>query len=488
MQSAARIDYEQELINDMAGFQHDPLGFVYYAFPWKTGILKDHDGPDQWQEEILRAVANKLITVNQAVQIAVASGHDIGKSALVAWLILWSMSTFDDTRGIVTANTESQLRTKTWPELTKWHRLSINKQWFKVAATSIYSADPEHEKTWRVDAIPWSERNSEAFAGLHNEGKRVILLFDEASAIPDIIWEVAEGAMLDSSTEVIWAAFGNPTRNTGRFKECFGRFRHRWQTRQIDSRECRIANKEKIKQWVEDYGVDSDFVKVRVRGMFPSMSVMQFISTEDADKSLGKHLRPDQYGFAPKILTLDNAWEGDDEGVIGLRQGLAFRILRTFSKNDNDLQVATMLADLEDSEKADAVFIDAGYGTGVYSAGKTWKRDWRLVWFAEKSTDPGCLNKRAEMWRKMRDWLKDGGAIPDDKVLYADLTGIETVPRSDGIIQLESKKDMKSRNLPSPGRGDALALSFAYPVQMKSRREAAKKQTQAEDWNPKDAL
>lgn len=180
---------------------------------------------------------------------------------------------------------------------------------------------------------------------------------------------------------------------------------------------------------------------------------------------------------------------GDDEGVIGLRQGLAFKIIRTFAKNDNDIQVATMLADIEDQEKADAVFIDAGYGTGVVSCGKSWDRNWKLVWFSEKSTDPGCLNKRAEMWKRMRDWLKDGGAIPNDQVLYSDLISIETVGRTDGIIQLESKKELKARNLPSPGRGDALALSFAYPVQTKQKpRTQRKNEQQAEEWNPHDNL
>jgi len=477
---------ELDLIDDIASFTHDPLGYVLYAFPWGSGELKDKY-PDDWQIDLLKAVGSGLLTVNQAIQVAVASGHDIGKSALVAWLVLWAMSTFEDTRGIVTANTDTQLRTKTWPEIAKWHRLSINRHWFHVTATAIYSTNKEHEKTWRIDIIPWSETNTEAFAGLHNEGKRVILIFDEASAIIDKIWEVAEGAMFDSNTEVIWAVFGNPTRNTGRFKDCFGRFKHRWVTRQIDSRDCKIPNKQKIQELIDDYGIDSDFVKVRVRGMFPSMSVMQFISTEDVDNAFGRSIRPDQYQFAPKILTLDNAWQGDDEGVIGLRQGLAFKILKTFAKNDNDLQVATMLAAFEDQENASAVFIDAGYGTGVVSAGKSWKRDWKLVWFAEKSTDDGYLNKRAEMWGKMRDWLKDGGCIPEDNTLHDDLIGPEVVGRTDGKIQLESKQDMKKRGLKSPGRGDALALSFAYPVQQKNR-PGRKQEQQAPAWSPMDSL
>jgi hypothetical protein len=192
----------------------------------------------------------------------------------------------------------------------------------------------------------------------------------------------------------------------------------------------------------------------------------------DVDAALGKHLREGQYAFAPKILTCDPAWDGDDELVIGFRQGLRFDVLRVIPKNDNDVQIANLLALLEDEHEADAVIIDLGYGTGIYSAGQTMGRDWLLADFGSASPDAGCLNLRAFMWREMRDWLKAGGAIPDDKVLYADLIAPQTVPRADGVIQLEAKKDMKKRNLPSPNRADALALSFAFPVSRKQHLRA----------------
>ena len=129
--------------------------------------------------------------------------------------------------------------------------------------------DKDHAKTWRADFVPWSEHNTEAFAGLHNKGKRIVLIFDEASAIADKVWEVAEGALTDEGTEIIWIAFGNPTRNVGRFRECFRRFKHPVEGRQIDSRTVEGTNKEQIAKWAADYGEDSDFFKVRVRGMFP---------------------------------------------------------------------------------------------------------------------------------------------------------------------------------------------------------------------------
>jgi hypothetical protein len=438
-----------------------------FVYPWGEGELAGYTGPQPWQREVLQAIGLGIKTLEEAVQIAIASGHGIGKTALVAWIIKWALDTFPDTRGKVTANTAMQLSVTTWAELAKWHRLSITSHWFTYTATSIHSSDPAHEKTWRIDAEPWSKERSEAFQGLHNHGKRVLLIFDEASAIDDKIWEVAEGALTDKDTEIIWCAFGNPTRNTGRFRECFGRFHRRWLTKQIDSREVAISNKAQLQQWIEDYGIDSDFVKVRVRGMFPSTSAKQFISVEDVDAAYGRHLREEQYAWAPKILTCDPAWSGDDELVIGLRQGLAFRILRVMPKNDNDVQVANILANLEDEEKADAVFIDGGYGTGIVSAGQTMGRNWTLVWFSEAATNPAYANKRAEMWGLMKQWLKQGGAIPRDQVLYNDLIGPEVHSRLDDKIQLEPKETMKKRGLLSPNRADALALSFAHPVQAK---------------------
>jgi hypothetical protein len=462
-------DQQRELASDLARFTNDPLGYVLWAFPWgvKGTALEAETGPRQWQREALEEIGAKLVEGGDAgalIQEAIASGHGVGKSAFVAWLVKWGLDTFEDTRGVVTANTEGQLRTKTWPELAKWHRLSLTAALFELTGTALVSLAPGHRETWRIDAVPWSDTNTEAFAGLHNKGKRLLLIFDEASAIADKIWEVAEGALTDELTQIIWAALGNPTRAAGRFRECFRKFRHRWRSRNIDARDVEGTNKEFLAKQVADHGVDSDFIKIRIRGQFPSASVRQYISQTDIDAARGRHLRPEQFNFAAKILTLDNAWEGDDEGVISLRQGLAFRVLHHFAKNDNDVVIAQKLAALEDEHGAHAVFIDGGFGTGVVSVGRTWQRDWTLVWFAGESGDIGCLNKRAEMYKLTRDWLKEGGALPDDEVLCTDLAGPEAVPRLDGKLQIESKKDMKKRGLPSPNRGDSLILSFAFPV------------------------
>ena len=255
----AVIDPTIELIEALGEYTHDPLSFVYFAFPWgEPGLLEKMKGPEEWQREVLKDIGSGLKCPNEVIREAVASGHGIGKSAMVSWLILWAMSTHEDTRGVVTANTDTQLRTKTWPELIKWYNLFIGRTLFTVTATAIFSNEKGKEKNWRIDAIPWSENNTEAFAGLHNQGKRILMLFDEASAIANPIWEVAEGAMTDRDTEIIWCAFGNPTRNTGRFYDCFHKFRHLWKQRQVDSRTVSFSNKERIKEWIDTWGEDSD--------------------------------------------------------------------------------------------------------------------------------------------------------------------------------------------------------------------------------------
>lgn len=387
-------------------------------------------------------------------------------SALVSWLILWAMTTHEDTRGVVTANTDGQLKSKTWPELSTWYSRFIMKDLFTLTATSLFVNQEGHERTWRIDAIPWSERNTEAFAGLHNHGKRILIVFDEASAIIDKIWEVTEGAMSDNDTEKIWVAFGNPTRTSGRFYDCFHKFRKYWHTKKVDSRTVPISDKKKIADWAEQWGEDSDFFKVRVKGEFPSASDSQFISGAIVDKAIKRIPNPLTYEKLPAIIGVDPAWTGSDALEVVLRRGPFYKHLLTMEKNDDDIRTAGIIARFEDQYNAAAVFIDSGYGTGIYSAGKSMGRFWKLVSFAEKPTKAEYANKRAEMWGEMKRWLIEEGYIEDDQQLKDDLTGPEAYINLRGKLQLESKDDMKKRGLPSPNKADALALTFAYPVLM----------------------
>jgi hypothetical protein len=503
---AATSQADLDLADEVARFYADPLGFVLFAWEWDSdpslqlvklpapwsSIYDSEYGPDEWACDLLDRIGRQVrehgfdgVHPVETIREAIASGHGIGKSAITAWIVDWIMSTRPYAKGTVTATTAPQLESKTWAEIAKWTKKCITGHWFDISTGrgNMKMRHREHPESWYCTAQTCREEDSEAFAGQHAANSTSFYLFDEASGVPDAIWEVAEGGLTDG--EPMFFAFGNPTQNTGEFYNCFHSKRHRWNTQQIDSRTVQITNKATLAEWEHDYGKDSDFFKVRVRGMFPAMSAKQFISVADADAALGRHLRADQYNFAPKILTCDPAWEGDDELVIGLRQGLKFEVLHTQLKNDNDVEVANRLARFEDEYGADGVIIDIGYGTGIYSAGQTMGRDWLLANFGSASPEVGCLNLRAYMWNEMKKWVKAGGAIPDDKVLHADLISPQTVPRVDGIIQLESKKDMKKRKLSSPNRADALALSFAFPVSKKPQNDGIpRRQGPMREYNP----
>lgn len=485
------VDADALALEAAAKFQLDPGGWSNFAWDWGFGDLVGADGERAWQAEIDEKIKRHLAnpeTRYVPLQIAVASGHGIGKSAKMGRLCHWAMSCFQDARVVVTANTATQMKTKTVPEFMKWFRNSINSHWFDCQSTRFTVRDPRHIRSWTTDFVPWSEHNTEAFAGLHNQGRIILVLFDEASKIHDKVWEVTEGALTDEKTVIIWIVFGNPTRNSGRFRECFRRFRHRWDTMQVDSRTVPGTNLKKIAQWVQDHGEDSDFVKVRVRGEFPSQSARQFISADDVDaaRAAMARLKLENFSFAPVIIGVDPAWTGDDSLEVYLRQGLYSKHLRSIPFSDDDVKIANMVANIEDEYSADGVCVDLGYGTGIVSAGRALGRTWHLINFADKSPEIGCLNMRAFIWKEMRDWLKAGGAIdPKDQVIYDDLIGPETVSRLDGKIQIEAKEDMKDRGLPSPNRADALALTFAMPFRKKPPRTMqGQRRGHAVDYDP----
>lgn len=454
---------ERRLQNLIASTAYNPLKFVKIAYPWgeEGSELKDETGPDGWQEQILvdlgRALREKT---KKPIRIAAASGHGVGKSALISWLVHWFMSTRPDPSIVVTANTATQLNKKTFREVALWHNRLINKHWHKWTATKYYNV--ERPETWFAGAIPWSKDNTEAFAGTH--AKHVMFLFDEASAIDDVIWNVTEGGL--TTDKVIWVAFGNMTRNTGKFRDCFGANAHRWKTYKIDSRQAKKANQELIKEWIEDYGEDSDFVRVRVKGEPPRSGTSQFISSDDVEIAMNRVLPIDH--TAIKTLAVDVARFGDDKSVISKRIG---RILLPMEKHIglDTMQLASRVADVIDEFEPDQTFVDgSGLGAGVVD--RLRQLNYRVVDVlpGAKPTNPKkYFNKRAEMWGMLRDWLKTEVSLPKDQDLKAALTGVEYGFDPNMAIQLERKVDMKARGLPSPDEGDAAAYHFAEPTRQK---------------------
>ena len=451
-------EIERFLIQAAHDFRHDPAGFARFAWPGLE--LKE------WQSELLGYIGEKLregeLTTQEVIQTAIASGHGIGKSAVVAILILWAITTESDTIGVVTANTENQLKTKTWAELSRWYNKFRYKHWFKFTATALFSSDPEHEKHWRIDMIPWSERNTEAFAGLHNKGKRILLIFDEASAIPDAIWEVSEGALTDEHTEIIWAVFGNPTRNTGSFYNCFGKFRHRWRIRNIDSRNVEGTNKAQIQKWIEDYGEDSDFVKVRVRGEFPSAGTNQLISTVNVEVARRNQLHPDEFMSQPVIIGVDVARFGTCESVICARKGRKQVYQKAFLGLDT-VQLAMRIAEAyRDLGGSGTIIVEEnGVGGGVIDTLRNLGYPVVGLISGKAAEDKDIFfNNTAESWFKMMKWFELGADIIDDPILAEQLTSREYFYTSKSQLRLQDKEDLEV----SPDRADALAITFAHTV------------------------
>jgi hypothetical protein len=473
--SLSKID--QQLADDMGRFFFDPLGFVLYAYEWGKGELSGFDGPFDWQRDYLVEWGEALrennfngITAVTPIRMARASGHGIGKSALTAWVTDFIMSTRPFCRGTVTANTGTQLETKTWAEIAKWTKRCITSHWFSLnmGRGSMRMFHKAHPEDWFCSAQTCKEENSEAFAGQHAVISTSFYIFDEASAVPDKIHEVAEGGMTDG--EPMMFAYGNPTRNTGWFKECFYKQRHRWNIGRIDSRSVPITNKTEIANWIQDYGDDSDFVRVRVKGEFPRSSVKQFIPQDVVDNSRGRIISPMAWMTSPKIIGVDVALQGDDQSVIITRQGPAAYALKKFREADA-MKLSGIIAQHIKDNEPDTVFIDNGnIGVTVVQNLHRWGfRNIVGVNFGGDSALKQCKNKRAEMWWRCRDWMANGGAIPDDQELCDDLIGPEYFTDDNGIVLLERKKDMKKRGLASPDCADALACTFAFPVAPKSK-------------------
>lgn len=474
-------EHEKYLEEQMGEFYDDPEAFVDTVFPWgvEGTDLAGFDGPRDWQRKILQDIGDEVRERNfngvdavDPIQMATASGHGIGKSALTAWLILWIMSTRRNAKGCVTANTSDQLKTKTWAEVGKWHKMCTVGHWF-IYNSSKGNMNLSHVKnpeSWRCDAQTCREENSESFAGLHSVSSTPFYIFDEASAVPDIIWEVSDGGLTDG--EPMRFVWGNPTRNKGRFFECFNRYRHRWITNQIDSRTVPGTNHSLHKEWEEDFGEDSDFFRVRVRGIFPRGGAFQLIDGDIVEACMKRD--PIEDKLAPLVLSVDVARFGDDMSVITTRIGRDAQSFpqQCFRGLDNE-QLADKIVETVNYFQAlgrpvDLLPIDGdGVGGGVIDACK--RRGLEDIVYeihnnaAVEGTEYG--NVRMYCYGEMLKWMKSGGCIEQHPDLRTDLTGIEYWYDVHNQKRLEKKEDAKNlRGMASPDRGDSLAFGFVVPV------------------------
>ncbi len=453
---------------------NDPEKFVLFAFPWgqPNTPLAHFNGPRQWQRKVLRDLTQHIKDgKGLPLRQAIASGRGIGKSALVSWLILWMLSTRIGSTVIVSANSEAQLRSVTWGELTKWTTMIINSHWWELSATKLVPAQwvttlverdlKKGTRYWAAEGKLWSEENPDSYAGVHNHDG-MMLIFDEASGIPDPIWSVGAGFFTENIPDRYWYAFSNPRRNQGYFFECFNSKRDFWRTENIDARTVENTDKQVYEQIIEEYGEDSPQARVEVYGTFPSTGDDQFIPPHLVDEAF---LRPRYKDTtAPIVIGVDPARSGADATVIAVRQGRDLLAIKRYRGDDTMTVVGHVIEAIEDYKPVLTVIDEGGLGYGVLDRLTEQRYKVRGVNFGWKSKTPVVWgNKRAEMWGAMRDWLKTASIQPD-KLLKSDLTGPKVKPDSSGTLFLESKKDMKARGLASPDAADAIAVTFAFPL------------------------
>jgi len=391
--------------------------------------------------------------------------HNTG---LVAIVQQWFMSTRRDAKIVVTANTATQLSDKTWRELKIWHDMLITRSWFTWTATKYYQKD--HPGTWLSSAIPWSKDNPDAFQGTHSQ--HVMLILDEASGIPYEIVEVAAGVM--TTPGAIMLLYGNGVHASGPFFDSQNSLKHRYGTRNVDSREVTITNKQEIENEIEDFGIESDRVKVRWLGQFPSKSSNQLISEGLVRESVKLNHAPDVYIGYPVIVGVDVARGGADRSAIAVRQGLKTHSIKKY-RELNTMELVDKIVVEVKLWHADAIMVDVvGIGAGVVDRLRQLGYDVFEVNAGNVAADSAkYYHKRTEMWDATREWLEAGGQIVDDTDLKKELVMPEVHFTEKPIkMMLETKEKMKARlgpNTPSPDVAEALVYTFAYPVENKMR-------------------
>jgi hypothetical protein len=467
-----------DLADELKQFYDDPYGFVMFAFPW--GIpgtdLGDEEGPDENQKAFLTDIGNEVHargfngkTPVMPVLMTATSGHGTGKSVMGAWIACWILSTRPDSIGTVTAGTFQQLEMRTWAAIQRWLGMCITNYWFHIQQRGIYHK--VRPKTWKVLPQTAKAGNAQSFAGQHAATSTSWYMFDEASVIPEQVWEVAAGGLSDG--EPHFYAWGQCERNTGRFYEInFGtKLAARWNHRRIDSRSGRFANKKLMAQWEEDFGVDSDYYRVRVLGYAPLASELQFIDRERIQDAQQRQVvtLPDD----PLVVGVDVSGGGAAWNVITFRRGLDARSIpriRIPGEQTRDQSVlvgrlAEILRDERPGHKVAAMFIDMAFGSAIVARlNLLGFHNVHETNFGQVATpDRTVLNMRAYMWKQVKDFLLRGAIATDEKIA-TDLAGPGAALNKSNKLVLESKAEMAKRGQASPDDGDSLALTFAQPV------------------------
>lgn len=425
-------------------WRRDPCAFVREVFQVE---------PQGWQ-------AAELAQLKPGVRIAIRSGHGVGKTTLLAWVILWGLVCWG-AKVPCTASTRSQLRDALWSEIALWHRRMIEPLRSEIewqAERVVLKGAPNEAFAVARTAVA---NRPEALQGFH--GESLIFILEEASGIPEAVYQVAEGALSGHGAMVI--AAGNPTRTSGFFYDAFHSRRNDWRCVRVSCADSPRVSPEYIKRMAR-FGVDSSIYRVRVLGEFPRSADDTLIPLEWIERAVNAEVEPIE-GYRP-IWGLDVARFGDDSTCLAKRAAnhllepvIEWRGLDTMQV------VGRVKREWEQAPEAlrpHAIMVDAiGIGAGVADRLREIGLPARDVVVSQAARLGVCYRLRDELWWAGRAWFEAGTAcIPDDASLIGELSTPTFSIGSDGLIRAESKDQLKKRGLPSPNRADALLLTFDH--------------------------
>jgi len=448
-------------------YRDDPVLFV-------QEVMKTE--PTQDQKNLLRSV-------RQHPRTSITSGHGTGKSSGAAFLTWWFLCCYPHSRVPITAPTGHQLDDILWSEIKKWHNhmepyFALQ---FEVGADKV--KNKKHPKTWYAVARTARKENPDALQGFH--GDYLLFIVDEASGVDPKIFEPVEGALTGAGNRILIQ--GNPTQTSGYLFDSWNNDKSRWNRLRFNSETSPLVDADYPATMAQKYGQDSDIYRVRVLGLFPRAAINQLISQELVDEAMGRHLQPDAYQHAARVLGVDVARFGDDMTTWIHRQGLYAHSIKSWPSIDTMTLAGNIALEIK-NHNLDMVFIeDVGIGAGVVDRLTQLGLGNKIA-----SINPGkqahdaeqFYNLRTEMWWRAKEWLESGGAIPPHDDLVRELTAPVYGFDSKNRIQLERKDDTKKR-VGSPDFADALTLTHAFEVLPKVM---ARPQQAITDYNPMDGV
>jgi hypothetical protein len=411
--------------------------------------------PQRWQREALEAIRDHD-------RVAIRSGHGVGKTAFLSWVLLWWLCTHYPVKAACTANTASQLGDVLWPEVQKWarqmHPAFRDQLEFRADKISLRGGGDSFAvaRTSRRD-------QPEALQGFHSPN--MLFVMDEASGIPDIIFEVGAGALSTPGSKQVMV--GNPTRASGYFYDAFTRNSERWFTMRVSCSDADTVRKDFVDEMAEQYGEDSNAYRVRVLGEFPQADDDTIIPLHLVEAAMSRDVEPIQ-GVRP-VWGLDVARYGSDRTALAKRRGnQLLQPIQSWQGKDL-MQVCGIVLEEFDAcsyeDRPAEILVDViGLGAGVVDRLK--EMDFVPIRGINVAESPAMTQKylrlRDELWFRCREFLEQRDCcMPEDDQLKHELTAPRFKFQSNGKLKVESKDELKRRGNRSPDLADALMLTFA---------------------------